>query len=166
MKEEHTNEVEFPDDTCLAFDLFFLWIYHREVPRAENHDEVLEAMSAWVLGDKFCMTGWQNSLIDSIMSFWKETPMAPGHLAWLYANAEQSSLLFDLGWDELIWRLAFSSSVYLFDEQLAAELEDLILNPACSVILLLRSVYSEKANDSDHPAENTSTYQIRSNEKT
>lgn len=106
MKEELSNEVEFPDDTCRAFDLFFLWIYSRGVPNTDSHDKVAAAMDAWLLADKFSMSEWQNALIDGIMSFWMTSPMAPGHLAWLHDNARQSSLLLMLGCKQLVWNLA------------------------------------------------------------
>ena len=88
MKEESTNEVDFPDDTCLAFNLFFLWIYFEEAPMPSSHEEVFAAMNAWILADKLCMCDWQNVLVDGIMGFWKKAGMDPGHLAWLCDHAK------------------------------------------------------------------------------
>jgi hypothetical protein len=61
MKEGQTNEVEFPEDSCVAFDSFFLWIYSRKAPNLEDYKDVNRTMSAWVLADKLCMPDWQNS---------------------------------------------------------------------------------------------------------
>ncbi|KEF53726.1 uncharacterized protein A1O9_10127, partial [Exophiala aquamarina CBS 119918] len=55
MKEELDDEIAFPDDTCIAFDLFFLWIYSGEVPQVDTHEQVPPAMEAWMLADKFRM---------------------------------------------------------------------------------------------------------------
>lgn len=160
MKEERSNEVEFPDDTCLAFDLFFLWIYRREVPKADSHDKVLAAMNAWVLGDKFCMPDWQNPLIDSIMSFWKNNPMAPDHLAWLYDNAGQSSLLLLLGRKQLVWDIVSKNKLYVGEEEWAADLEDLLINHAYSPAYLLCSVHRETDTRTRQPATQGCKYHI------
>lgn len=158
MKEEHSNEIEFPDDTCLAFDLFFLWIYSREIPNADSHDRVAAALDAWVLADKFAMPGWQNTLIDGIMSFWRSSPMAPGHLAWLHDNAGQSSLLLMLGAKQLVWNLAHDPKPY--ENEWLEDLEDLLVNHECSPAKLLCSVTHEKGNRSVQPATQGCTYHV------
>jgi hypothetical protein len=161
MKEEHSNEVDFPDDTCRAFDLFFVWIYSREVPQVDSHDKVLAAMDAWVLADKLVMPDWQNPLIDGIMSFWKRRTMSPEHLAWLYDNACESSLLFTLGSKQLVWDMAFEPSHY--EGQWLVELEELLAKRECSPAELICSVIREKKEEMDwnnQPAAQGCTYHV------
>lgn len=158
MKEENDNEVAFPDDTCLAFDLFFLWIYSHEVAQVDSHDKVLTAMDAWVLADKFCMPDWQNTLIDGIMSFWKTHPMAPKHLTWLHENAGQSSLLFMLGAKLLVWELAGDTRPY--ENEWLADLNELLEMGTSSPGKLLCSIVSEAKSRTGAPAQRGCRYHV------
>lgn len=163
MKEANSNEVEFPDDTCLAFNLFFLWIYFEQAPVPNSHEDVLGAMHAWILADKFCMCDWQNVLIDGIMVFWSKTGMAPGHLSWLCDHSGHSSAIFELGMNQLIWNLAHTPKVY--EDGWAVDLEDLLTKRECSPGKLLCSVLREIKCHTTEPAKQGCKYHVHLDEK-
>ena len=117
MKEELRKEVEFPGDSCEAFDRFFLWIYSSQAPDLDSGsgDEALAAMKARVLADKFCMEDWKNALIDSMMLEWQACTIQIRRFEWLYTNTEADSQLHQLGVEQLVWQIANTPRIR-FDE--------------------------------------------------
>ncbi|KAK5061050.1 hypothetical protein LTR84_007591 [Exophiala bonariae] len=161
MKEGQANEVEFPEDSCVSFDSFFLWIYSRNVPSAATQTEVAGMMKAWVLADKLCMPEWQNKFVDGLADFWRRCVFQPQHLIWLFDNVDQSLPLFLLGFRQLAWDL--SSDPGRHQDDYAKELEVLLAKQEYLPVPILFAVVNAK-DIAKEPATRPEKYHVRANE--
>jgi hypothetical protein len=124
MKEQEENVIELPEDSCDGFELLVDWIEQNKIPAVIGDRNVVRAMDAYILADKYGMVDLQNRLIDKIQRHWCQGRMAASHFTWIIEHeVTEQCPLYKLGLDHLLWGLMLTPRRHREKERDAAAAE-------------------------------------------
>ena len=113
MSEAHSRRVPLPEDSTRSIVCFIAWVYCSKVPDiGDDTNNLILAMEAWVLADKWCMPEWQDMLMDQMMEYARTYVIEPGMVAWVIDKLGTESLLYQFIMHQFAWDQIHSEDHY------------------------------------------------------
>jgi hypothetical protein len=156
MIEQQNDEIVLPEDPCTGFNIIAHWIYYGEFKTIPHNFELLPLLEAWVMADKYSLSDLQNDIIEQLKAYWQARHVHPKWLLWLMENTLETSTIYRLTFDQLVWNMVKSPHCYdpdsqSSDDSFLVQLKEVLARKDISLKLLWQ--FKRLDPQSDVPAE-------------